>query len=273
MKCCSTAGNDDLSISVVVGGTPSEPKAHNFANEPVCKMPEVWSFVDLMDTDSDSLEIVLQVMLVEGSSEASSAVHVDSEPSDAEPEKDAYTSPFTDACVSSTGAVCSNSVASGDVEAVVSHCDESSLRKFTNPVASGTLHDIREGDWYCPKCADFQFGRNSACRMCGEPKPELRPQRSQPWLQAQPQMCAAVYLLDGATMVNDGQCVFFFAVPVNGELVVSETQTVRPEDEFERSVDAHSYPRFFSKTCDISEWARTHGPTRGRTRRQRSGRQ
>lgn len=28
------------------------------------------------------------------------------------------------------------------------------------------------GDWYCPKCKDLQFARNSQCRMCGCPKPE-----------------------------------------------------------------------------------------------------
>eukprot|EP00973_Karenia_brevis_P059156 8236346-Karenia_brevis.AAC.1 len=32
--------------------------------------------------------------------------------------------------------------------------------------------DVRDGDWYCPGCGDFQFGRNSTCRLCAHPKPE-----------------------------------------------------------------------------------------------------
>lgn len=29
----------------------------------------------------------------------------------------------------------------------------------------------RPGDWDCPKCSDFQFGRNTECRKCGCPRP------------------------------------------------------------------------------------------------------
>jgi len=28
------------------------------------------------------------------------------------------------------------------------------------------------GDWYCPRCKDLQFARNSQCRMCGCAKPD-----------------------------------------------------------------------------------------------------
>jgi predicted RNA-binding Zn-ribbon protein involved in translation (DUF1610 family) len=28
----------------------------------------------------------------------------------------------------------------------------------------------REGDWNCPSCGDFQFGRNKNCRKCGKAK-------------------------------------------------------------------------------------------------------
>merc|ERR1739848_366141 len=28
------------------------------------------------------------------------------------------------------------------------------------------------GDWDCPKCGDLVFARNSACRICGTPKPD-----------------------------------------------------------------------------------------------------
>lgn len=29
----------------------------------------------------------------------------------------------------------------------------------------------RLGDWFCPKCGDLQFARNSSCRKCSTPKP------------------------------------------------------------------------------------------------------
>lgn len=35
----------------------------------------------------------------------------------------------------------------------------------------GSQQDMRPGDWTCPACGDLVFGRNSACRRCGNPKP------------------------------------------------------------------------------------------------------
>merc|ERR1719213_557637 len=31
---------------------------------------------------------------------------------------------------------------------------------------------LKDGDWFCPACSDHQYGRNIACRKCGEPRPE-----------------------------------------------------------------------------------------------------
>merc|ERR1712083_926557 len=33
--------------------------------------------------------------------------------------------------------------------------------------------EVKEGDWYCPKCNDLQFRRNVVCRSCGCKNPAL----------------------------------------------------------------------------------------------------
>lgn len=32
--------------------------------------------------------------------------------------------------------------------------------------------DLKPGDWFCPKCSDIVFGKNDACRKCGEERSE-----------------------------------------------------------------------------------------------------
>lgn len=41
------------------------------------------------------------------------------------------------------------------------------------PGAATQPPNARAGDWSCPKCGDFQFARNIACRQCGAPNPRL----------------------------------------------------------------------------------------------------
>lgn len=35
----------------------------------------------------------------------------------------------------------------------------------------GSSQKVMPGDWYCPKCKDLQFARNTVCRMCSTPRP------------------------------------------------------------------------------------------------------
>merc|ERR1719277_2323859 len=37
----------------------------------------------------------------------------------------------------------------------------------------GKPDNMKAGDWICPGCGDHQFARNSICKMCSTPKPEL----------------------------------------------------------------------------------------------------
>jgi len=37
----------------------------------------------------------------------------------------------------------------------------------------GGKQERKPGDWDCPGCQDLQFARNTQCRMCGTPKPEM----------------------------------------------------------------------------------------------------
>lgn len=37
------------------------------------------------------------------------------------------------------------------------------------PVVNRPPQDIKPGDWQCLECNDWQFARNTACRLCGTP--------------------------------------------------------------------------------------------------------
>eukprot|EP00435_Cladocopium_sp_Y103_P021129 s1693_g5.t1 len=44
-------------------------------------------------------------------------------------------------------------------------------RPIMKVAPSAPKKEDTSGDWNCPQCGDYQFGRNAACRKCGAPKP------------------------------------------------------------------------------------------------------
>lgn len=59
------------------------------------------------------------------------------------------------------------------------HCTDDDLRRILTEVASpasavlgpSSEHDMKPGDWACPRCESLQFARNDQCRKCGGLKP------------------------------------------------------------------------------------------------------
>merc|ERR1719272_612192 len=60
--------------------------------------------------------------------------------------------------------------------------------------------NMREGDWWCSKCNDKQFARNTNCRMCGVHRSEME-------FGGAPEISAPLAWLD-AGMDNQKKCFF-----------------------------------------------------------------
>jgi len=103
--------------------------------------------------------------------------------------------------------------ANAEVKFVYMYCEPESLPQTEMWCSGGDSqppHEVREGDWNCLNCGDFQFGRNSECRICGAPKP--KPSKDVP--AGQPQLYAAVlYPIDGSGNIN-ADCPISCVMPV-----------------------------------------------------------
>merc|ERR1719240_2082158 len=56
---------------------------------------------------------------------------------------------------------------------LISRCSQASSGTLVPGDGSYDPSRAKPGDWNCPNCGDQNFARNSACRMCGTPKPQL----------------------------------------------------------------------------------------------------